>query len=45
MLGTFQSITTSNNVTITLTENHLIYARKSLTGRFKAMLVSFEKHI
>ena len=37
MKNKYQSITTSSNATITLTGNHLIYAKTYLSDRFNAM--------
>ena len=37
MMIKYKSIKTSSNVTITLTGNHLIYAKTYLSARFYAM--------
>ena len=37
VIGTYKSITTSGNKTITLSPNHLIYARKMDTEKYLPM--------
>ena len=39
VIGTYKSITTSTNQTITLSPNHLIYARKAETKKYDPMWV------